>query len=146
MKKSNNKGFTLVELIATIVILALVASIGSYAIVNLINKSKEENKLLLYKEIESASELYYQECKYMKPDKSGMDCDMKVPLGYLVEWGYLKGNSTNNGLVDPTNENIDISNCNISISYTNSKINIEIEGVKFDEQNKIPSYSACEKK
>ena len=43
----NNKGFTLVELIATIVVLALVMGLASYSIVGIIKRSKEKNYELL---------------------------------------------------------------------------------------------------
>ena len=39
----NNLGFTLVELIATIVILALVMGISTYSISAIINNAKEKN-------------------------------------------------------------------------------------------------------
>ena len=38
----NNKGFTLIELIATIVVLAVVMGIGSYAITGLIQRGLKQ--------------------------------------------------------------------------------------------------------
>lgn len=68
MSKTNNKGYTLVELIATIVILALVMGIGAYSITAIINSSKEKNYELLIKEIKNAVELVYQDCVISKLD------------------------------------------------------------------------------
>ena len=134
----NNKGFTLIELIATIVILALVVGLGSYAITGIIKSSKEKSYTLLIENIENASETYYQECKYV--NNTGVNCNQmddnkySVSLGDLVNYGYLKGNGTNEQdkytIVNPkTNDNI--SSCAIAISYTNG--NIEITSISSDD-------------
>ena len=129
MEKLNKKGFTLVELIATIVVLALVVSISAYAITNIINSAKEKNYELLIKNIKDASETYYQECKY-----SDITCNDTVTLQYLVDYGYLKGNGTEDKkmenvnpkmkIVNPKN-NIDIGECSIAVKYENGKLTIE---------------------
>ena len=125
MEKLNKKGFTLVELIATIVVLALVVSISAYAITNIINSAKEKNYELLIKNIIDASETYYQECKYS--NNSGITCDDTVTLQDLVNYGYLKGNGTKDDkmeIVNPKN-NIDIGECSIAVKYENGKLTIE---------------------
>ena len=125
MEKLNKKGFTLVELIATIVVLALVVSISAYAITNIINSAKEKNYELLIKNIKDASETYYQECKYS--NNSGITCNDNVTLQELVNYGYLKGNGTEDDkmkIVNPKN-NIDIGECSIAVKYENGKLTIE---------------------
>ena len=129
MEKLNKKGFTLVELIATIVVLALVVSISAYAITNIINSAKEKNYELLIKNIKDASETYYQECKY-----SDITCNDTVTLQDLVNYGYLKGNGTEDKkmenvnpkmkIVNPKN-NKDIGECSISVKYEDGKLTIE---------------------
>lgn len=122
MEKLNKKGFTLVELIATIVVLALVVSISAYAITNIINSAKEKNYDLLIKNIKDASETYYQECKY-----SDITCNDTVTLQYLVDYGYLKGNGTKDNkmvIVNPK-DNINIGECSIAIKYEDGKLTIE---------------------
>ena len=124
MEKLNKKGFTLVELIATIVVLALVVSISAYAITNIINSAKEKNYDLLIKNIKDASETYYQECKY-----SDITCNDTVTLQYLVDYGYLKGNGTKDNkmvIVNPK-DNINIGECSIAIKYENGKLTITKE-------------------
>lgn len=124
MEKLNKKGFTLVELIATIVVLALVVSISAYAITNIINSAKEKNYKLLIKNIIDASETYYQECKY-----SDITCNDTVTLQYLVDYGYLKGNGTGDNkmvIVNPK-DNINIGECSIAIKYENGKLTITKE-------------------
>ena len=121
MKKLNRNGFTLVELIATIVVLAVVMGIGSYAITGLIQRSKEKDYELLIKEVNNAVESYYIECKYVNNN-----CSYEIKLGDLVKYGFLKGNSTDNdmGLVNPK-DNVDISSCNIRYTYSNGKISVQ---------------------
>jgi prepilin-type N-terminal cleavage/methylation domain-containing protein len=126
MKKLGNKGFTLVELMATIVLLSIIAGIASYSITTIISNSKEKNYQLLIKEIKNAVELYYQDCKFINND-----CDDQITLGYLVNNGYLKGNSVDSNnrsfLVNPNTE-VNISNCSIKYSYNNGNIIVESNG------------------
>lgn len=115
----NSKGFTLVELIATIVVLAIVMSIGAYSIVNVIKNSRNENYKTLINNVKSGAETYYQECKYS--NNSGITCNnnLEVTLGELVTYGYLTGNGSDNSkytLVNPLDEK-DISNCKIRVTY-----------------------------
>lgn len=131
----NNKGFTLVELIATIVVLAIVAGIGTYSITSIIRKSKEENYELLKNNIRSAAETFYQECKYSNNDSiscTSYDSGYKISLGNLVTYGYLKGNTKikedgeDKGkytIENPLN-NQSIANCEIIIKYENGKVTV----------------------
>ena len=123
--KLNKKGFTLVELIATIVVLALVVSISAYAITNIINSAKEKNYELLIKNIKDASETYYQECKYS--NNSGITCDDTVKLQDLVNYGYLKGNGTKDNKMEIINpkDNKNIGACSIAVKNENGKLTIE---------------------
>ena len=125
MEKLNKKGFTLVELIATIVVLALVVSISAYAITNIINSAKEKNYELLIKNIKDASETYYQECKYS--NNSGITCDDTVKLQDLVNYGYLKGNGTgyNKMVIVNPKDNKNIGACSIAVKNENGKLTIE---------------------
>ena len=125
----NNKGFTLVELIAVIILLALVAAIGTYSITAIINGSKDKNYKLLINEIKAGAELYYQECKYANNDK--ISCELTgnnyvTTLGDLVRYGYITGNSQASGTysIVNTKNNADISNCQITISYSNGTVTV----------------------
>ena len=131
----NQKGFTLVELLATIIILALMIGIGTYSITSIIRNSKQKNYENLIDSIKSGAETYYQECKYA--NNSGITCSYDngkytTTLGDMVTYGYLKGNDTikteqNNNIngrytiVNP-NDNKSISNCAIEIAFTGGKI------------------------
>lgn len=60
-KKINNKGFTLIELLAIIAITAIILGIGTYGIVNLVNKSKEKGSLISETSIKESASLYADE-------------------------------------------------------------------------------------
>lgn len=127
-KRLNEKGFTLVELLATIVILALVMGIGSYTITNVIKSSREKDYELLIGNIKDSLELYYQECKYASNSEitcnigylNGVDT-FTTTLGDLISYGFLKGNGTNQTersvLVNPLDKN-DISGCSVECQYS----------------------------
>lgn len=126
MNIDNNKGFTLVELIATIVVLSLVMSIATYSVVTIINKSNEKDYQLFIKNIHDGAESYYNECKYMNKDMDICNSDYTVSLGDLVNYGFIKGNSKDsNGydtLVNPKDKEL-VTNCKIRVSY-NKEIKI----------------------
>jgi len=121
----NNKGFTLIELIVTIVILGVVMSIGTYSIISIVNSSKEENYESLIKNIKSAVETYAIECKYAKT--TSVTCSSQLTLGDLVKYGYLSGNGKNSDseytLVNPK-DNKSIASCTIKYTYNNGKVTV----------------------
>ena len=59
--KINNKGFTLIELLAIIAITAIILGVGTYGIVNLVNKSKEKGSLISETSIKESASLYADE-------------------------------------------------------------------------------------
>ena len=141
----NRKGFTLIELLATILVLAMVMSIGTISIISIIKSSKEKNYNILLGAIKDGCETYYQECKYAKNiactiEKSEDGDDVfTTSLGYLVEHGYLKGNSTINDksnedndnkytLVNPINDK-PIFNCNITVKVDKISKKITVTAV-----------------
>ena len=65
MKKLNNKGFTLVELLAVIIILAIVVGISIPAITNIINDSKNN---ALGVAVDAASDYLTDQYSYMNID------------------------------------------------------------------------------
>lgn len=134
MKKLNRKGFTLIELIATIVILGLVLAISGFTISSLITSSKQKNYDLLIKDIIHASELYYQECTYMTNISSDGTVNSgcvsptngaySIPISTLVNYGYLEGNkdeANSKVIINPKNDVV-LTNCQILISYSNGVV------------------------
>lgn len=134
MNKLNNKGFTLVELMATIVILSLVITIGAVSITSLINNAKEKNYDLLVEEIKNAVEEFYIECKFDSDSTISSICPplsggyYETTLKTLVTSGFLKGNSTDNDkkftIVNPK-DNENIENCWIKYKYEGGQIKVQ---------------------
>lgn len=140
MNKLSNRGFTLIELIATIVILAIVMGIGSYAITEIISKSKDNEYKILIKEIKTAMDEYYIECMDPPKDDDGdyiINCPMKdvngyytIRLGDLVMYGYLTGYTSElidgTGVLNNPLDNKNIGICEVKYKSSGGKILVDV--------------------
>ena len=77
----NKKGFTLVELLAVIVVLAIILVIAGTSVIGYINSSKEKTKFIAAKEIVSMAEAYFA----VNTDKTYVSVETLVDEGYLEE-------------------------------------------------------------
>ena len=123
----NRKGFTLVELLATLSILAIVVVIGGVAISKTIKNTKEKNYQALVANIKNGAELYYQECNYGEPTE-GIICSSSINLKKLVSYGYITSNTGSEKCVGNSGsavscvlknpkDNKNLDNCAINIRY-----------------------------
>ena len=102
----DKKGFTLVELLAVIIILALIVSITLYAFTSIIGKSKNTTNKIEAKELIDASMAYYNEYKNTDNYKYHTVSDVKyscISVQSLIDKGYYKSN------VEFSNDNINTS-------------------------------------
>lgn len=125
----NKRGFTLVELLATIVLLSIISVISYVSISSVIKKNKVNNCRNLIKSIEGASREYVSDNRYNFTNRD----DKVVTAEDLFRGNYLK-----NEIMDPfTNEKVNSENVKIIISlksdYTIEKI--QIKGYDFFENN-----------
>lgn len=94
-KKINNKGFTLIELLAIIAITAIILGVGTYGIVNLVNKSKEKGSLISETSIKESASLYADEADdslWIDPG-SGDYKYYCITIEELINKGIIKKNA-----------------------------------------------------
>ena len=95
MKRINNKGFTLIELLGVIAIVAIILGIGTYGIVNLVNKSKEKGSLISETSIKKSASLYADEADdslWIDPG-SGNYKYYCITIEELINKGIIKKNA-----------------------------------------------------
>jgi type II secretory pathway pseudopilin PulG len=107
----------LVELLAIIALLALVSSVGSYAVISYINTAREKANSLLISNIKTASQEYMEECtsgistlncSFANEEKTIINTDLKT----LANYNFLS--VANNTVFNSKNE--DIGECSITIT------------------------------
>ena len=94
----NKKGFTLIEVIMVIAIIAILSLILIPNVMVLIDKNKERSCEKMIDNIESAAKMYVNQNK----DEVGVECSgtpKEITLKTLVDAGYLGGE-----LVNPINK------------------------------------------
>ena len=133
LNSDNKKGFTLVEILAIIAIIAVVFGISTFVYLNLIDSSKKSASLLAINNIKEAAMLYTKEQNDNINwfDNYDLDSDKIinqyacVTVRELINKGYFKDDFFNKDIYD--NSNID-DNTSIQIKrdYT-SKASFDIE-------------------
>ena len=129
--KINNKGFTLVELIAVIVIIAIIAAITTPRVIESFNQGKESSYDIMINNIVTSSKAYYEECQFGGLTHNGTSCSnegtINLTLNDLVNTGFLTSTTetakdetntkkiTHHNTKDP-NTKEDIGSCSISIT------------------------------
>lgn len=162
----NNKGFTLIEVLAVVAIIAIVGLIATPSVIQTLNMGKDTSDEILYDNIKTAiqtmyEEKYYNGSKFNYYDKNGVDGEVslvdnkiEINLQTLVGNGFLIG--VNNEKVSDVcdeamsincNKKIvvnadgkDISLCNVSITKkvsANGKVCYEVNGSDVED---CPTY------
>lgn len=145
--KIDNKGFTLVEVLAVIAIITILGIIAVPNVISTIQKSRTASDNLLISNIHSASiSLYeelgtgivlyhysFEETGVTKKGDIDIDSDsfIEVNLQTLVSNGFLSGTNSDKGKVILNSKNENIGNCNIKITKqtddANGKITYKVE-------------------
>ena len=131
----NKKGYTMVELLAVIIVLAILSGVGVITVNNFINASKEKSLKLQYESIEAAAKSFCskhlldeftpsESCK-----QSGKNCCTKVPgltetgeseTCYITLDNLIEENLIGN-LKDPKNGGYITTSTLIKITYQNNQ-------------------------
>ena len=141
MKK--NKGFTLVELLAVIVILAIVSLVAVPSINGLLRKSRTNMFCKKVESIEAAAKYYAQDNLSDLGSDSKMVIANKIPIRLLVEKGYLKKDSDNctvgsNCVTDPRDKS-SLDNNYIDIYSENNRLYGRYLYNNDDANNNVPT-------
>lgn len=127
MKKN---GFTLIEVLAVLVILSIIMSIGAISVINIRNNSYKDLLETKKQNLEAAAIVYGQENPDVLKDKCEVDnyksdyCAM-VTVATLINGKYFKSTETNaNGEIDLINNvtNKSMKNDKIQIYRKNNSI------------------------
>lgn len=122
----NNRGFTLIELIVTIALLALISTISVSVIGNIRGKHNVNAYYELLKNVESAAKLYVTDNRY---NLKSVGIDIKCPnnntftisLQKLVDSGYL---TTDNGEIKNFDgSTLTLSENKVTVTYDCTKKN-----------------------
>lgn len=99
VSNGQDAGFTLVELLVVLGIIALLMTLVAPQVIRYLSDARSETAAIQLKNIESAIELFYLDTGQYPPNDAGPRSLTKQPSG-MVEWRgpYLKKDS---GLVDP---------------------------------------------
>lgn len=138
----NNRGFTLIELIVTIALLALISTISVSVIGNIRGKHNVNSYYELLKNVESAAKLYVTDNRYnLKSIDSSINIKcpnnntFTISLQQLVDNGYLT--TDNNGIKNFDGNTLTLSENKVTVTYDCTKKNFTYKIDKNDENNKI---------
>ena len=120
MKKLNNKGFTLVELISVLVILIAIMAVAVPSISKSLGRSKEKQLERNKKVLENASELYVTNNKNKIFNSSGED-NCYIELEVLVSNNYVDKSIVKDSSGNDLGGVIIFDKSNYSFSYSNTK-------------------------
>ena len=115
----NNQGFTLVELLAVIVVLAIVITIAVPSTMRVSNKIKENMFCTKIGFIENAAELYGED------KKDSINEIDTIPVKELVDKGYLKKDQNNSPYIqDPRDKKQGLDNNYLTLYKKNNRIHV----------------------
>ena len=117
----NKKGFTLVELLAVIVVLALLALLAGNAVGNMISKSQWNTFKTDALTVAKAAETAYEVGKLEGTAKTTYSCKD------LIDLGYLELDNTNYEELKTANS----SKCKVDISDTETKVTLKNTSNKY---------------
>ena len=157
MKKLNNKGFTLVEVLAVIVIIALLGGIAITSILGVIDKGKNVTEQSMINNIKTASQALYEEIdfsgsdlyKYNQDGTKGseriiiVDNSIEINLQTLVSNGFLDGTGEeeNKIITNPkTKENIGACQIRITKTINDTTYETSYTITKIGTDSKCPNY------
>ena len=149
--KINNKGFTLVELLAVVVILSVLMAIMVPSVSYIIKKNKEDSYSNLQKSIITAAKAYISDNRYdIKLSTNNVCVDdvtnilkiknislenSKLPISLLINMQYLSADSSGN-IINPKD-----NNKKLDLNYNESDNRYSYVLVKYQCSTKDYTYT-----
>lgn len=142
MKKNlNNKGFTLIEVLAVIVILSILMAIMVPSVGNIMKKNKEDNYQNLKDSIISAAKIYISDNRYQitvgncddsnKADIESINnvtlTDSKITIQTLADAGNLKTTSDEKIINPKDKTSLNLGNSYVVVKYQCDKKEYEYQ-------------------
>ncbi len=118
----NKNGFTLVELLAVIVVLAIIITIAVPSAISISNKIKAKMYETKIQMIKDAAKLYGQENPSKVSNDENCTSNGKVKVGDLVNDGYIKKDDVENGFVINPKNNKSMNEVDICIYKKNNRV------------------------
>lgn len=118
----NKNGFTLVELLAVIVVLAIIITIAVPSAISISNKIKAKMEETKRQMIVDAAKLYGQENPSSVVNSIDNCSNSKITVGTLVNDGYIKKDDVKNGNVVNPKDNSSMNNLKICIYKKNNRV------------------------
>lgn len=127
----NNNGFTLVELLVTLVLLGIIATISITGVVSVMNNSKNGEYKVLLKNIDTGVKMFYEDCEYgvlsgkdictnhRSISGDNTEITYTIPISALIQYGFLTGNSSGEVINPKTNKPLN-DNCTVTVIYNKS--------------------------
>ena len=106
----NNKGFTLIEMLLTITMIALIVVVVSFSINSTLSISKEKSYNILKNNIINMTNMYIMECEANTINCSNDYVWNDNKTSFYANKLVLRGYSSQEELINPINDK-DISNC-----------------------------------
>ena len=85
----NNKGFTLIEVLAVLVILSIIMGLALPAFTSTMERSKKKNDILYKEKVLAAAELYVADYKYEMYARKGEATQCLIRIEDLLRNGYF---------------------------------------------------------
>ena len=141
----NNKGFTMIEVLAAFLLLGILATFATVSVIDYLDAADKNALATLKENIKSGMINYYNECKYLstgdaicKPGGSSAISGntLSTTISDLVNYGFLEnqGKKEEGSVIikDPTTDD-DITSCRVSITYYNDLYLEEIKRQTFSD-------------
>lgn len=121
----NKKGFTLVELLAVLVLISLLMGLAIPGINRISNNMKKKSYNQKIKLVESAAELWGQDNKTRL--QTDTDCSSeiskckKITIADLIKDNYLDSDNNSGNYINPKNDK-DMKNCEVFVYKQNKRV------------------------